>query len=261
MGQTAVNSLEPLTVDTARRLLADRPHLSAFVFSDDLVADASFHSNGTCIIVDSPAGALYAALPRCIHLYPLTDNPPVALDWIAWDRNETVFVFVPHLIKISLAGRLGTSVETYERYVRARNVHKLFRHPIQPLGAMDFRALERLYAMTGTARFSRRVFDRGTYVGLFREGELVGAYGTHFLNDRQGIAMTGFLAVHPEARGEGVGRDLVFALIDSLRARYPLIVCDIAPGNTPSIRAHLAAGFSPTGIVYQGYLCEGGIKC
>jgi phosphinothricin acetyltransferase len=55
--------------------------------------------------------------------------------------------------------------------------------------------------------------------------------------------------VHPEAQGQGIGRALLGALIDSSeRAGLWTLQAGIFPENTASIRLHQAAGFRLVGV-------------
>jgi GNAT superfamily N-acetyltransferase len=52
--------------------------------------------------------------------------------------------------------------------------------------------------------------------------------------------------VEPEARGHGLGRSLAAAALGLLPAGTP-VFAQVAPGNSTSLRATLAAGYTPVG--------------
>lgn len=96
-------------------------------------------------------------------------------------------------------------------------------------------------------------FDRLTgsrIFGAFRECEILGVVG-FAVRDGAKEAHKGLLFgmyVRPEARGTGVARGLVEAVIDFARPRVELIQLSVVMGNEPARRLYARLGFVEYGI-------------
>jgi ribosomal-protein-alanine N-acetyltransferase len=75
--------------------------------------------------------------------------------------------------------------------------------------------------------------------------ELV-AYGELWLDEEEGEVELARLLVAPTRRGQGVGRELVRALVEQARRTHPELpdaILRVRPENEQAIRAYAAAGF------------------
>lgn len=108
-------------------------------------------------------------------------------------------------------------------------------------------------------RFVRRIVDdagRRTWVGMIDDRPV----GQVRVDVRGGVGTVAY-AVAREHRGQGLGRALLATLHDELRADQQVtrLLAIVHPGNEPSRRALLAAGYAPDGSDAGGflrYVCE-----
>ena len=69
------------------------------------------------------------------------------------------------------------------------------------------------------------------------------AYGEAWTDDEEGEVELARLIVHPQRRGDGVGRRFVAALVTHAHRLHPLATVRVAPHNTAALRCYAAAGF------------------
>jgi ribosomal protein S18 acetylase RimI-like enzyme len=82
---------------------------------------------------------------------------------------------------------------------------------------------------------------------LLLDGGTPVAYGEAWSDDEEGEVELARLIVHPERRGEGVGRTLVAALAAHAHRLQPLATVRVVPQNTAARRCYAAAGFVRVG--------------
>jgi ribosomal protein S18 acetylase RimI-like enzyme len=88
--------------------------------------------------------------------------------------------------------------------------------------------------------------EEGIRAFVLVEGEHALAYGELWLDDEEDEAELARLVVAPEARGRGVGRALVRALLaGAVDAGFDDVFLRVRPENTPALRCYHAAGFRP----------------
>ena len=114
------------------------------------------------------------------------------------------------------------------------------------LGPAHADQLDGLYATEPEAAFFRRsMLVDDSFAGVFDDGELVAAAGTHVLSGRHGVAAIGAIYTLPSHRGRGLGRLVTQAVIDRIADRVPVIGLNVAEGNTPARRIYGQLGFEP----------------
>jgi len=134
---------------------------------------------------------------------------------------------------------------------------------IVPLTAEHWPAVERIYAAgiaTGHATFEAappawEAFDAGKLpdhrlVAVDEDGEVVGWAAASAVSDRCAYAgvIEHSVYVDPAARGRGIGRALLLALLDDARGKGVWTVqSGIFPENETSLAVHAAAGFRVVG--------------
>ena len=104
-----------------------------------------------------------------------------------------------------------------------------------------------------TARVAAGVF------GGFRDGQLLGVAG--FMREtglkRAHKAHLWGMYVRPEARGTGLARMIVEAVLDHARGRVELVQLSVTEGNVPARRLYEAVGFVPYGIEHHALRVDG----
>jgi ribosomal protein S18 acetylase RimI-like enzyme len=82
-----------------------------------------------------------------------------------------------------------------------------------------------------------------------QDGEYVGMVVSGPWTDREDTAGLFSMWVAPEARGSGIGDELVEAVIEWVRAQgYRRLVLDVADENGAAIKLYERHGFEPTGV-------------
>ncbi|MCP3987826.1 MAG: GNAT family N-acetyltransferase [Actinomycetia bacterium] len=103
-----------------------------------------------------------------------------------------------------------------------------------------------LYATEPGAAFYRRsMLDDDSFVGVFDDGDLVAAAGTHVLSSVQGVAAIGAVYTRPSHRGQGLGRLVTAGVIQRLTDRVTTIGLNVAEANTPARHIYQQLGFEP----------------
>lgn len=115
------------------------------------------------------------------------------------------------------------------------------------LGAGDVPALQRLYAdgdATGEAPdfFFPSMVTAGAFHGIYEDGALVAAAGTHLLSREEGAAAIGNVYARRDCRGRGLGRLVTGAVLESL-AGIETVGLNVRADNEPALRLYESLGF------------------
>lgn len=115
------------------------------------------------------------------------------------------------------------------------------------LGADDVAALQQLYAdgdVTGEAPdfFFPSMVTAGAFHGIYEDGALVAAAGTHLLSREEGAAAIGNVYTRRDCRGRGFGRLVTSAVLGSL-AGVDTIGLNVRADNEPALRLYESLGF------------------
>ncbi|MFA5909600.1 MAG: GNAT family N-acetyltransferase [Vicinamibacterales bacterium] len=115
------------------------------------------------------------------------------------------------------------------------------------LGADDVPALQRLYAdgdATGEAPdfFFPSMVTAGAFRGIYEDGALAAAAGTHLLSREEGAAAIGNVYTRRDCRGRGLGRLVTSAVVASL-AGIQTVGLNVRADNEPALRLYEALGF------------------
>jgi RimJ/RimL family protein N-acetyltransferase len=113
------------------------------------------------------------------------------------------------------------------------------------LGPADLPALRGLYAARDYfAPFSDAMLDGGVYYGLWHDGRLVAAAGTHVVARIGQVAAVGNVYTLPEARGRGYAQATAAAVVRDLLAQgCRRVILNVHAGNQAAIAAYHRLGF------------------
>lgn len=94
-----------------------------------------------------------------------------------------------------------------------------------------------------------------------QDGDLLGIGGLHRQTQRKAHHRAGIWGMYvvPEARGRGVGRAVLRALVDHARTLDGVhrLELGVETTNTPARALYLAAGFTPYGVQPDAYRADG----
>lgn len=115
------------------------------------------------------------------------------------------------------------------------------------LGPDDVPALQRLYAdgdATGEAPdfFFPSMVTAGAFHGIYENGALAAAAGTHLMSREEGAAAIGNVYTRRDCRGRGLGRLVTSAVIESL-AGIETVGLNVRADNEPALRLYESLGF------------------
>jgi ribosomal protein S18 acetylase RimI-like enzyme len=108
----------------------------------------------------------------------------------------------------------------------------------------DAGALERLYARGGADAFSPSQLEQGVFYGIFTDGQLVAAAGTHLVGPTYGVAAVGNVFVHPDYRRRGYASGATSAVIaELLQNGAQFVILNVAQDNGAAVRVYERLGF------------------
>jgi predicted GNAT family acetyltransferase len=117
------------------------------------------------------------------------------------------------------------------------------------LGRGDIDALRRLF-LDGEASgeapewFTPEMLDQRTYFGIFEQGELIAAGGTHVLSANDGVAGLGNIYTRRDRRGRGLGAEITRAIVNRLLTiRIRMIALNVRSNNDVAVRLYERLGF------------------
>lgn len=117
---------------------------------------------------------------------------------------------------------------------------------VEPLGSDRLDDLNALYDRDpGAAFFLPHMTSDDSFVGIYDDGQLIAAAGTHVLSTAQRCAAIGSVYTQPSHRGRGFGRLVTAGVIERIADRVDLIGLNVAEGNAPARVAYESLGFRP----------------
>lgn len=185
------------------------------------------HAYGTCILFAMDAESLPEAMAHATWPFHV-------------QVQDDVFVEVIRRAHIRHDRRMW-------RMRRARQPLPGHDARVVPLGPTDVPALRALYAdgdATGESPdfFMPSTVDDGAYFGIYENGQLVSAAGTHVLARQEGAAAIGNVYTRRDRRGRGLARAVTLAVARTL-ADVETVVLNVRHDNTPALRLYENLGF------------------
>ncbi len=110
------------------------------------------------------------------------------------------------------------------------------------LGPRDVPEMLELVAQTRPGPFFTRTIELGRYVGIRRDGRLVAMTGVRVRPP--GFTEISAVCTADEVRGRGLARQLVLAVVESIRAAGDEAFLHVESTNTPAIGLYEALGFN-----------------
>ena len=105
-------------------------------------------------------------------------------------------------------------------------------------------ALLDLYGYEPGLRPDPYQFERGGYLGVFDNGALVAAAGTHFVSENNAFAMIGNVFTHPGHRRRGLARHVVASLVRRLPERVHKVCLNVRSDNVAAAKLYESLGFA-----------------
>jgi ribosomal protein S18 acetylase RimI-like enzyme len=93
----------------------------------------------------------------------------------------------------------------------------------------------------------RRSLESGLFLGIKKDGRLVSAGSTRFVDFASNINM---VATDERYRSRGYATSIVSALVEEILKRCPIALIHVIADNVPAVRAYSKVGFKP----YKTYL-------
>jgi len=226
-------------IPSIRTALRRDPAWSAYALCDlapDLFPSTRWFTPGLTLVLH--------AYDTCILFAMDTECLPEAMAHVTWPFHvqvqDDVFDEVSRRVHVEHDRRMW-------RMRRATPIEHERDARVVPLGRADIPALRLLYAdgdVTGEAPdfFMPSSVQDGAYFGIYEEGQLVAAAGTHVLARREGAAAIGNVYTRRDRRGRGLARASTHAVISAL-ADIETVVLNVRHDNAPALRLYESLGF------------------
>jgi len=113
--------------------------------------------------------------------------------------------------------------------------------------------LAALYACGEGNAFDPVQVPGGAFHGIFEDGRLVAAAGTHLISPTYGVAAVGNVLTHPGCRGQGCATAATSAVVAELQGRgIRDIVLNVSQKNATAIRIYERLGFERYCSFFEG---------
>ena len=140
-----------------------------------------------------------------------------------------------------------TEVKQMQRMIWERRTPIAVDERVTRLAADDVDALNRLYADGESSGESPDFFypsmvTDGVFFGVYEEGALVAAAGTHLVSPKEGAAAIGNVYTRRDRRARGLGRAVTAAVMGEL-AGIETVGLNVRADNDAAIRVYESLGF------------------
>lgn len=240
-------------------LLPDRSRIRTFLESDRMYAayaigDLEPGLFAECVWAGAEAGAELRSLAL---LYRGVEPPALFLMGDADGLGAILAgTLRPGTASITCrTGHLSTVEKFYRWESRPQEMERMvLRRPAPPpptagcvrLTEADAGPLGSLLAAAHVAGYAPAQIGRGVFYGIFRDGELVSAAGTHLVSPQSGLAAIGNVVTRPDFRGRGFGTAAVGAVLAELTgAGIRDVFLNVRRENDSARRVYGKLGFTP----------------
>jgi len=159
--------------------------------------------------------------PERVYLTCRAEHLPMPRDFYVWDETIPMWRMVLQ--------------PSYFRPVEGDCVRLTPAHSNQ---------LTELYALGGGNAFDPAQVQHGVFYGIFADGQLVAAAGTHLVSSTYGVAAVGNVFTHADYRGRGYGTVTTSTVLAELLQRgIRDVVLNVSQENESAIRIYEHLGF------------------
>jgi GNAT superfamily N-acetyltransferase len=198
---------------------------------------------------------------RAVVLLYRRTNPPVLFSMGPADEVASILQTLPPLPSVYLSIPVA-HIDLVAEHARVEQRTAMWRMRLEPaafapervapalrLSADDVPALQELFK-DGEAHheapdfFAPWMVKQGVYFGVFEDGALVAAAGTHLVAEQTGVAAVGNVYTRRDRRGRGLAHQTTGAVAASLLSRsIPTIVLNVNQRNATALQVYEALGF------------------
>jgi ribosomal protein S18 acetylase RimI-like enzyme len=162
---------------------------------------------------------------------------------------------MPFEQKLEIEGAQVEHVANYLRMVPGPNTGKKHKCvEMVPLGVHDAEKVRQLLFVDRAypdAWFNEDSLHSALYRGWVENNELLGVVGVHAASEEFGVAVTGNLAVRPDARCKGIARILKEALLNDLQERGWQSAFNVRSENASARAVHAKMGAQVVGTIRE----------
>ncbi|MDD5093713.1 MAG: GNAT family N-acetyltransferase [Dehalococcoidia bacterium] len=140
-----------------------------------------------------------------------------------------------------------------KRMVVTRDNFKPTPEDATRLRSGHIKELNGLYKSHGNSVFFADQIRRGVYYGIWRDGQLAAAAGTHIISPTHGIAYVGNVLTHSSYRNQGLATTCTSAVTEDLFDYCTEVVLNVEPNNVPAIRAYASLGYKDDCMIIEAF--------
>lgn len=120
------------------------------------------------------------------------------------------------------------------------------------LSGREIGRINQLYAAEGgSASYTSRHVDQGTYYGVIADGKLVSIAGTHVDSPSERVAVVGNVFTHPGYRGGGLATIATSAVTAALLSHCDLVALTVEASNEPALAVYKRLGYRQVCTLYE----------
>jgi ribosomal protein S18 acetylase RimI-like enzyme len=177
---------------------------------------------------------------------------------LPWPSAAYLSISMSHIELVAAHARIEQRTAMWRMQLDAAAFSPEQVAPALRLGAEDLPALENLFK-DGLAHneapdfFAPWMVKQGVYCGVFEQGILVAAAGTHLVAEQTGVAAVGNVYTRRDRRGRGLARQTTGAVAAALLGRgIPTIVLNVNQKNAAALHLYEALGFRRHCAFWEG---------